>query len=146
MLRFGGFILCSLAFIAQAGDGAARADDLRELSGTWAYTPSGCRDYLADRIESEARKRGVGLMIIRPAEIEWVTPASCRVANVRASGNRWDMDGTCELKGNDFSGRIAVTRKDRNRIAVRVDSDVTNRETLTYSRCSDATTWRDEQN
>ena len=39
--------------------GGAAAADLREFTGTWAYTAAGCRDYLHDHIPNEARKRGV---------------------------------------------------------------------------------------
>ena len=87
----------------------AAAADLQAFSGTWAYTAANCSAYLHDRIGNEARKRGAGLTIIRPTEIEWVTPASCEVANLRAAGARWDMDGKCEIKGRDFTADITLT-------------------------------------
>ncbi len=145
MPRIATLIAVALAsLVLQAAGSAASAEDLTEFSGTWAFTPAGCQDYLNGRIENEARKRGAGLMIIRPTDIEWVTPATCEVSNVQVSGNRRDMDGKCELKGNDFQGRITLTPADSNRISLRVDADVTGRETLTYNRCSKATKWKDE--
>src|SRR5580692_9033303 len=71
-------ILLGAAALA-ATAGAATAADLQAFSGTWAYTAASCSKYMHDRIGNEARKRGAGLIIIRPAEIEWVTPATCEV-------------------------------------------------------------------
>jgi hypothetical protein len=126
--------------------GIALAEDLSEFAGTWAFTPAGCRDYLNDKLANEARKRGVGLMIIRPSDIEWVTPATCEIANVRRSGDAREMDGKCELKGNEFAAPITVTTRGNNLISVLVDSSITGREALRYSRCSKAIKWKDEGN
>jgi hypothetical protein len=72
---------------------AAATEDLRHFSGTWAYTAAACRDYLRDRIPNEARKRGAGLLIIRPAGVEWVTPATCEVMDLRGGPGTWQMRG-----------------------------------------------------
>ena len=120
----------------------ASAADLARFGGTWAYTAANCQDYLRDRIPDEARKRGAGLMIIRPAEIEWVTPASCTVANLQGSGDRLSMDGKCEIKGRDFSAKIAITAKDDDHLSLRTEAAELGNETHSYARCSKATEWR----
>ncbi len=128
----------ALPFLA----GIAAAADLQRFSGTWAYTAAGCRDYLHGRIPNEARKRGAGLMIIRPAGIEWVTPATCEVTNLGGGHDRWHMNGKCEIKGRDFSARIALTAKDKNHISLRTEAAEFGNETHGYARCSNATEWR----
>jgi hypothetical protein len=122
--------------------GTAAAADLAPFSGTWAYTAAGCRDYLHGRIPNEARKRGAGLMIIRPAEIEWVTPATCGVSDLRGGRNSWQMNGKCEIKGRDFSARIALTARDAGHISLRTQAAEFGNETHAYARCSKATEWR----
>jgi hypothetical protein len=129
---------CALSFLA----GAAAAADLQPFSGTWAYTAAGCRDYLHGRIPNEARKRGAGLLIIRPAEIEWVTPATCEVTNLRGGRDSWRMNGKCEIKGRDFAARIALTAKGASHISLRVEAAEFGNETHGYARCSKATEWR----
>jgi|HubBroStandDraft_1064217.scaffolds.fasta_scaffold207262_2 hypothetical protein len=120
----------------------AAAADLQAFSGTWAYTAANCSAYLHDRIANEARKRGAGLIIIRPAEIEWVTPASCEVANLRAAGERWDMDGKCEIKGRDFTADITLTAGGTGHISLGTKAAEFGSETHGYVRCSTATEWR----
>jgi len=119
--------------------GGAAAADLREFTGTWAYTAAGCRDYLHDRIPNEARKRRAGLLIIRPAEIEWVTPATCALADVR---DGWRMNGKCEIKGRDFAARLTLTAKEANHISLRVAAAEFGNEIHNYTRCNRATEWR----
>jgi hypothetical protein len=134
-------LLVMLALGALASP-AASAADLARFSGTWAYTAENCKAYLADRIPNEARKRGAGLMIIRAAEIEWVTPASCEVANLQGAGERWTMDGKCEIKGRDFTAKIAVTVKDDDHLSLRTEAAEFGSETHGYTRCSKVTDWR----
>lgn len=119
--------------------GSAAAADLRQFTGTWAYTAAGCRDYLHGRIPNEARKRGAGLLIIRPAEIEWVTPATCMLGDLRGG---WRMNGKCEIKGREFQARLALTAKDANHISLRTEAAEFGNETHAYARCSRATAWR----
>jgi hypothetical protein len=122
--------------------GAAAAADLRPYGGTWAYTAAGCRDYLKGRIPNEARMRGAGLIIIRPAEIEWVTPATCALSDLSGGPNSWRMNGKCEIKGRDFSAKLALTAKDANNISLRTEAAEFGTETHSYARCSNATEWR----
>ena len=121
---------------------AAAGADLQRFSGTWAYTAAHCRNYLHDRIGNEARKRGAGLMIVRPAAIEWVTPASCEITSQRGAGDRREMDGKCEIKGRDFSARLMLIAKGADHISLRTDAREFGRETRHYVRCSSATEWR----
>jgi hypothetical protein len=129
---------CALPLLA----GGAAAADLRQFTGTWPYTAAGCRDYLHGRIPNEARKRGAGLLIIRPAEIEWVTPATCALTDLRGGRDGWRMNGRCEIKGRDFAARLALTAKDANHIGLRTEAAELGNETHDYARCDRATEWR----
>jgi len=135
-------LLTACATIGPLLAGAAAAADLQRFSGTWAYTTAACRDYLHGRIPNEARKRGAGLLIIRPAGIEWVTPATCEVADLRDGQDSLHMSARCEIKGRDFSARITLTAKDANRISLRTEAAEFGDETHSYTRCSGATEWR----
>jgi hypothetical protein len=130
------------AFTLAAPAGAAAAADLGQFSGTWAYTAANCRDYLHDRIANDARMRGAGLIIIRPVEIEWITPATCEVANLSAAGKDWKMDGKCEIKGRDFTAAITLTAKGAGHISLGTKAAEFGSETHNYVRCSKATEWR----
>jgi hypothetical protein len=134
-------ILLGAAALA-ATAGAATAADLQAFSGTWAYTAASCSKYMHDRIGNEARKRGAGLIIIRPAEIEWVTPATCEVANLSNAHGQWDMDGKCEIKGNDFTAHVTLRAKGKDRISLGTKADQFGNETHNYVRCSKSTDWR----
>jgi len=124
--------------------GTAAAADLRQFSGTWAYTAAGCRDYLHGRIPNEARKRGAGLLIIRPAEIEWITPATCALTGLHGGPHDWRMNGKCEIKGRDFAARLALAARDANHISLRTKAAEFGNESHSYARCSRATAWRAE--
>jgi hypothetical protein len=137
-------MIASVALAAQALVGAAGAADLQRFSGTWAYTAAGCGDYLHGRIANEARMRGAGLLIIRPAEIEWITPATCAVSNLRAAGGGFRMDGKCEIKGRDFSAGITLEAKGADRVSLSTDAAEFGHETHAYARCSKATRWRSD--
>ena len=133
-------VLGALTLAASAG--AATAADLSQFSGTWAYSAANCRNYLHDRIANEARMRGSGLIIIRPAEIEWITPATCKVANLSVAGKSWKMDGKCEIKGRDFTAAITLTAKRADYISLGTKAAEFGSETHDYVRCSKATEWR----
>jgi hypothetical protein len=122
--------------------GPAAAADLRQFTGTWAYTAAGCRDYLHGRIPNEARKRGAGLLIIRPAEIEWVTPATCALSDLRNGRDGWRMNGKCEIKGREFQARLGLTARGADHISLRTEAAEFGNETHAYARCSRATEWR----
>jgi len=121
---------------------AAAAADLGRYGGTWAYSAAHCRDYLRDRIANEARMRGAGLMIIRPTEIEWITPATCEVSNLHASGTTWTMQGKCEIKGRDFTAAITLKATDTRHISLGTRAAEFGNETHGYVRCSTAAAWR----
>jgi hypothetical protein len=125
-----------------ASTSAAAAADLGQFSGTWAYTAANCRDYLHDRIANEARMRGAGLIIIRPAEIEWVTPATCEVSNLSVSDKVWKIDGKCEIKGQDFTAAITLTAKDSSHMSLGTQAAEFGSEIHNYVRCSKVTEWR----
>jgi hypothetical protein len=135
MLALGGLMLPAICATASAAD-------LARFSGTWAYTAANCQAYLHDRIPNEARKRGAGLMIIRAAGIEWVTPATCEVSNLQGAGDKWAMDGKCEIKGRDFTAKIAITAKDAHHLSLRTEAAEFGNETHAYARCSTSTEWR----
>lgn len=130
------------AFTLAASACAATAADLSQFSGIWAYTAANCRNYLDDRIANEARMRGAGLIIIRPAEIEWITPATCEVSNLNVSGKNWKMHGKCEIKGRDFTADITLKAKDSRHISLGTRAAEFGSETHDYVRCSKATEWR----
>ena len=134
-------MLGALALAASACPAAAA--DLGQFSGTWAYSAAACQNYLHDRIGNEARKRGAGLIIIRPAEIEWVTPATCEVADLRSDGAPWKMHGKCEIKGRDFTADITLKAKDADHISLGTQAAEFGNETHGYVRCSKVTEWRD---
>jgi hypothetical protein len=125
-----------------ASASAAAAADLGQFSGTWAYSAANCRNYLHDRVGNEARKRGAGLIIVRPAEIEWVTPATCEVANLRLDDQQWKMDGKCEIKGRDFTAAVTLTAKNADHISLGTRAAEFGSETHDYVRCSKSTEWR----
>ena len=135
-------VLGAVALGASASPAAAA--DLGQFSGTWAYTADNCRNYLHDRLPTEARMRGAGLIIIRPAEIEWVTPATCQVSNLNVSGKVWKMDGKCEIKGQDFTAGVTLTAKDSSHMSLGTQAAPEfASETHDYVRCSKVTEWRE---
>jgi hypothetical protein len=145
MVRSLTIILAALGFIAtQAVVSATLAEDLTKFSGTWAYTSAGCQAYINDKLENEADKRNAGLMIIRPTEIEWITPATCDISHVRVTDNRWNMNGKCERKGIPFVSQIIISPQDSAHIGIRVTSGpITDGKPFKYTRCSAKTEWRD---
>jgi hypothetical protein len=86
--------------------------------------------------------RGAGLIIIRPLEIEWVTPATCAVSSPRAAEGAWKMGGKCEIKGRDFTAALSLTATDADHIKLTTQAAEFGNETHGYVRCSDVTEWR----